>query len=147
MATTPTTLRVQEILGGRTVLGRRVTSQRDWIELVRSGLPHSALESLSSLLKLPAESLSAPLALPKRTLARRKRQTRLTAEESDRLLRLARVTAEAMNVLGTPEKASRWLQKPNRALGNATPLSELDTDIGVRLVEQLLGRIEHGVFS
>ncbi|MGH9845548.1 MAG: antitoxin Xre/MbcA/ParS toxin-binding domain-containing protein [Blastocatellia bacterium] len=44
-------------------------------------------------------------------------------------------------------KASLWLQEPNRALGLQTPLSLLDTDEGARRVEDVLIRIEHGVFS
>jgi len=53
----------------------------------------------------------------------------------------------AEEVLGTAEKAARWLKKPNRALGGAVPLAQLDTDIGARQVEEILGRIEHGLYS
>jgi len=117
------------------------------IKIVRSGLPYAALESVLDLLGLPVDAVAASLSLPQRTLARRKKQQRLSAEESDRLLRLARVAAIAVGVFGDPQKASAWLQKPNRALGGVTPLSLLDTDAGVRQVERVLGRIEHGVFS
>ena len=147
MANHTATSQIQEILGGGQTLGRRVLNEQDLITIVRSGLPHAALESVLDLLGLSADALSAPLSLPKRTLARRKKQGRLTAGESDRLLRLARVAAAAVGVFGDPRKASAWLQKPNRALGNATPLSRMDTDVGVRQVERVLGRIEHGVFS
>ena len=138
--------RIQQILGGEATLGR-VNSQRDLANVVRSGLPYSSIIVLTRMLDLSAEALASVLALPKRTLARRKKQAKLTAIESDRVLRLARVVAAAVDVFGSGEKASRWLQRPNRALGNETPLSQMDTDAGVRIVEQLLGRIEHGVFS
>ena len=82
-----------------------------------------------------------------RTLARRKKERRLRADESDRLLRLARVAAVAEDVLGTREHAGRWLQKPNRALGDVTPLDLLDTDLGAEEIVSILGRIEHGVYS
>ena len=71
----------------------------------------------------------------------------LPADESDRLLRLKRIAAEAARVLGSQESAARWLHAPNRAIRNQTPLSLLETDIGAQQVESLLGRIEHGVFS
>jgi ribosomal protein S16 len=45
------------------------------------------------------------------------------------------------------ERAVRWLHRPNRALGGPAPLTLLDTDLGAQQVEQLLGRIEHGVYS
>lgn len=142
-----TTIVLEEILGGPAILGRRLSRQSDMVEMVRFGLPHSSLASVMEVLHLSADSLASALALPKRTLARRKKQDRLTAEESDRLMRLARAAAQAMAVLGDSEKAVRWLKKPNRALGNVTPLSQMDTEAGVRMVEQVLGRIEHGVFS
>jgi putative toxin-antitoxin system antitoxin component (TIGR02293 family) len=80
-------------------------------------------------------------------LARRKDKRTLNPVESDRLYRLARVALMAIEVLGSHEKAKQWLERPNRALGGETPLSLLDTDIGARQVEAVLGRIEHGVFS
>jgi putative toxin-antitoxin system antitoxin component (TIGR02293 family) len=61
--------------------------------------------------------------------------------------RLGRITTLAVEVLGDAERATRWLQRPNRALGGAIPLALLDTDLGAQQVEHLLGRIEHGVFS
>ena len=87
------------------------------------------------------------LAITDRTLVRRKKESRLQASESDRLFRLARVAALAVDVLEGEEKARRWLHKPNRALGGAVPLSLLSTDIGARQVEELLQRIDHGLFS
>jgi putative toxin-antitoxin system antitoxin component (TIGR02293 family) len=57
------------------------------------------------------------------------------------------VAALAEDVLGSKEKAGRWLQRPNRALGGATPLEHLATEIGTREVETVLGRTAHGVFS
>jgi len=147
MAGNAITLRIQEILGGPEALGRPVANQHELIEAVRAGLPQAALDSVTRVLGLSTDTLSRSLALSKRTLSRRRKQARLTAEESDRLLRLARVAAAAVGTLGSEQKAAAWLKKPNRALGGAAPLAELDTDLGARMVEQLLGRIEHGVFS
>jgi putative toxin-antitoxin system antitoxin component (TIGR02293 family) len=80
-------------------------------------------------------------------VARRKKEERLRADESDRLFRVARIAVQATEVLGSVEKASRWLHRPNLALGDQAPLKLLDTDIGARQVEEILGRIEHGVYS
>lgn len=99
------------------------------------------------LVGLSAEIVSASLSIPRRTLARRKEQARLSADESDRVVRLARLVAAALDIFGDQRKASAWLKKPNRALGNTTPLSQMDTDVGVRQVERVLMRIEHGIFS
>ena len=63
--------------------------------------------------------------------------------------RRARLQAKATDVLGSKEKAISLMQAPNRALGGATPISVLDTDteLGARAAEEVLVRIEFGVFS
>jgi putative toxin-antitoxin system antitoxin component (TIGR02293 family) len=117
------------------------------IAQVRSGLPYDALEAVATRFEIPQESLARVLALPSRTLARRKKERRLRAAESDRLLRLSRVAALAEDVLGSREKAAAWLRRPNRALGGHNPLNQLDTDLGAHQLEQILLRIAHGVYS
>ena len=67
--------------------------------------------------------------------------------DSDWVNRLARIAAQAEEVFGSMEKASHWLRESNTALGGVTPISLLDTDLGTRQVENVLGRIEHGVYS
>lgn len=62
-------------------------------------------------------------------------------------MRLARVGTIAEDALGSREKARRWLLKPNPALAGAVPLEQLDTELGARQVEGVLGRIAHGVVS
>ena len=96
---------------------------------------------------LKREEVCWALSLPSRTLARRKQERRLSPGESDRLFRVVRIAVQASEVLGGKEPASRWLHTPNRALGGQMPLELLDTDPGSRHVEEILGRIEHGVYS
>jgi putative toxin-antitoxin system antitoxin component (TIGR02293 family) len=96
---------------------------------------------------LRREEVSSALHLPPRTLARRKQEQRLSPDESDRLFRLVRLASQAVQVLGSEERASLWLRRANRALGGHPPIELLDTDVGARQVEEILGRIEHGVYS
>lgn len=138
---------IVEMLGGRKVLGARVSSLDALRREVRNGLPVGSLDALAERLDLAAREVEAAIQVPGRTLARRKRERRFRADESDRLYRLARIGALAVRALGSEEKAATWLHRPNRALGGEPPLSLLDTGIGARQVEDLLGRIEHGVPS
>ena len=55
--------------------------------------------------------------------------------------------SRAIEVLGSLEQARRWFSNPKRALGNKTPMEFCDTELGAEEVTNLLGRIEHGVFS
>jgi len=142
-----TTTPVLEMLGGEKTLRRKVTSSLTLVEALREGLPYSSLRAVMRALGLSRQEASRILSLPLRTMDRRKRQRRLEATESDRLYRLANIAARAIEVLGTAEQAARWLRHPNRALGGVVPLELLDTGPGSRQVEQILGRIEHGVYS
>lgn len=144
---TTTEQAIVESLGGARTLRREISSSDELREQVRAGLPFSSLESLGDRFDLGREDLSAALHLPLRTIARRKRERRLRADESDRLVRLARVLSHTATVFGDPSRASLWLHRENRALGGARPLDLLDTDIGARQVEDVLGRIEHGIPS
>ena len=136
-----------EALGGRKVLKGRIANLDQLREAARSGLPYASLETVIVKLRLGRDEAAAVLHLPQRTIARRKKEQRLQADESDRVLRLARIGAQASATLGNEDKAAKWLRRPNRALGNRTPLEVLDSDIGTRQVEEVLARIEHGSIS
>jgi putative toxin-antitoxin system antitoxin component (TIGR02293 family) len=136
-----------EALGGKKVFKRRIVNVDQLRETVKAGLPYASLEALIGKFGLAREEAAAALHLPQRTIARRKKEQKLQADESDRLLRLARVGAQAVATLGSEEKAVQWLRRPNRALGNRAPLDLIDSDIGTRQVEEVLGRIEHGNIS
>jgi len=139
---------IAEVLGGKKVLGRSVKSLTDLAELVREGLPASSVIALAEKLDLGNAALSRKLGIPQRTMTRRLSQhSRLSAAESDRTVRLARVYAIAVEMIGNKEKAVEWLRTPNRALAGERPLDQLDTDLGAREVEDVLGRIAYGVYS
>jgi len=76
-----------------------------------------------------------------------KREKKLSAEESDKLARFIRIRSFAVEVLESEEEADAWLREKNIMLHNERPLDFLDTDSGSQLVEDLLGRIAHGIPS
>jgi putative toxin-antitoxin system antitoxin component (TIGR02293 family) len=132
----------------RTLGGARILRARSLDELrrrLREGLPYAALAALASGFSITAEDVVAILRVPPRTLARRKKERRFSAEESDRIFRVGRIATRAEEALGSREKAAAWLKTPNRALGRVTPLSRLDTDLGATEVEDVILRLEHGV--
>jgi putative toxin-antitoxin system antitoxin component (TIGR02293 family) len=139
---------VSEVLGGDVILGRTARHGGAMAELVREGLPVKALFQLAERLDLRQAEISEKIGIPQRTLTRRLTQhSRLTPAESDRTVRLAQVYANAAETLGSGDKAAAWLKTPNRALRGGRPLDQLDTDPGVREVEDILGRIAYGVYS
>ena len=139
---------IAEALGGKKVLGRSIKSFAELADLIRKGLPSGSLIVLGEKLELKNAALSETLGIPQRTLTRRmSRHSRLTVAESDRTVRLARVYATAVEMIGNAGKAAGWLRTPNRALGGQVPIDQLDTDLGAREVENILGRIAYGVYS
>lgn len=134
-------------LGGSNVLDANVRSEFDLATAVRAGLPAEAAARVLESGLLSADELYA-LVVPRRTLERRFESAQpLTAIESDRLLRVVRVVIRAIEALDSVEKAQRWLRTPNRALRGERPMALLESDVGARMVEKVLGRIEHGVHS
>lgn len=139
---------VSDLLGGEAVLGKPARKRGALAELVREGLPAKAVLLLAERLDMRQSEISEKIGIPQRTLTRRLTQhSRLTAAESDRAVRLAQVYATAAEALGDGDKAAAWLKTPNRALRGGRPLDQLDTDPGVREVEDVLGRIAYGVYS
>ena len=143
-----TVVSITEVLGGRKLLRRKVGTANDLVELVREGLPAETLPRMAHELSIDRGAVARVAGISDRTLSRRlASHARLTAEESDRMVRIARVLALADETLGDRTKAARWLQTPNRALNDSAPFELLDTDTGVRSVETVLGRIAYGVYS
>lgn len=135
------------VLGGEPVLHARPRSVLDWIALVRRGISAGAVDAAVRELGIGQAELARALDIPERTLARRKKEGVLNRDESGKLVRLARVVERAVEVFEDEAAALDWLKAPNAALGGASPISLLDTDLGSDAVLDTLGRIEHGVFA
>ena len=136
-----------DLEGTASILRLRATSVAELRDAVRSGLPFSAFLALTNQLEIAPQQLTAVFGIPPRTVARRKEARQLNPQESDRLYRVARTVSQAVEVLGSIDKARVWLKTPNRALGCEMPLDLLDTDIGTREVEEVLLRLNYGIFS
>lgn len=138
---------VAAALGGSTVLRTEVLSEFDLAAAARDGISAEAAWRVVKDGLLDADELYA-LVVPRRTFDRRREdKVPLTIDEGDRLLRVIRVVVRAREALGDEGKAHLWLRTPNRALRGERPLGLLVTDIGARMVEKVLGRLEHGVAS
>lgn len=130
------------------LLGLRVYGPLELDRRVRRGLPHSAVIRFQRNTGLSTADLSDLMGIPARTLARRKHEGTLDPDESDRLLRAARVFGRGMELFeGDLAGARTWLTQPQPGLGGAIPLELARTDVGAQEVESLIGRLEHGIPS
>ena len=130
-------------LGGK--LGvPRIRSGRDLASLVEKRLPATAIRSLVRGGLSDAEVYQ--LILPRRTLAHRvAKHQPLSKQESDKAVRVARITAMAEQVFGESERAWRWLRKTKRHFEDRSPIEMLATEAGARIVEEMLAQIDDGI--
>ena len=130
------------------LLGVKTANNLKLAEAVESGLSYESFERLGRLTGLPIEQLRAAIRIPPRTLARRKLSNRLSCEESDRLVSLSRLLTLTFQLFDGDVGASlRWFTEPNRGLGGISPIEVSATETGSREIENLIGRLEHGVFT
>jgi putative toxin-antitoxin system antitoxin component (TIGR02293 family) len=124
----------------------RIRSDRDLANLVENRLPATVIKLL--VLGGLSDAEVYQLILPRRTLAHRvaKHQS-LSREESDKAVRVARITALAEQVFGESERAWRWLRKPKRNFDGKMPIEMLGSEAGARLVEESVQQIDHGIFA
>ncbi|HEX8359869.1 MAG TPA: antitoxin Xre/MbcA/ParS toxin-binding domain-containing protein [Longimicrobium sp.] len=142
-----TTYDVAEMLGGGQVfVGRVIRSDLDLVEAVQDGLPMAAVSAVVERSALTVAEVEQIVFLHG-SAAERMGCATLTPEESDRLARVARVTALASETIGDPVRAAGWLRTRNRALGGAVPIELLRSGEGGRIVEETLLQVAHGLFA
>jgi putative toxin-antitoxin system antitoxin component (TIGR02293 family) len=128
-------------------LRRKAVTVHQQIERIHAGLSFQAVQNLQRALELPLEKMAAVLGMSRATLHRRKTQGKIDQHESERLVRYQRLLKKADDVFGDVASAREWLTHKQPGLDGAVPLDFARTEIGAREVENLLGRIEYGVYS
>jgi len=128
------------------LLGARTGSEQNVVRLVERGLPLSVLDRLQEQGLSKAELFD--VIIPARTLKHRKSKRQpLSREESERVVRAARVLAKAGAVLGEAQSALAWLRSPKKRFEGRSPIEMLATEPGGRLVEEMLIQIDEGMFA
>jgi len=117
------------------------------IKTVRQGLPTEVFQNLAANLKMSDRQLAAALKIPNRTLDRRLKEGVFRPEESDRLARVAIILKRAQEVFGNAANARGWMNTQLAAFDGETPLQRADTSLGASQVEDVLGRIDYGVYT
>ena len=130
------------------LLGIEAATPVELARVVENGLEFGTLERVRRVTGWPMERLATAVGISPRTLSRRRKTSRLKSWESDRLVSISRLLALTLELFeGDRERALTWFVQPVRALGDVSPLEMAATETGTREVENLIGRLEHGVFS
>jgi len=130
------------------LIGLEVAGTLELIASIKRGLEYASMEHFIRKANLRRDEAIDLVGISARTLVRRKEQGRLSPDESDRLVRAARIVSQAQQLFeGDSSGANRWLKTSQPALGGATPMEYAGTEAGAREVEALIHRLEYGVFS
>lgn len=129
--------------------GEALANTGYWVERILAGLPVEEFDALRGLLGLPVETMAAKIGVSVATLCRRRaKKQALDRDHSDRLMRYARLYWQAVAFFdGDQDTARNWLGRPARALDGRSPLEFAETELGAREVEDLIGRLEYGVYA
>lgn len=151
----PAKARVRGVYTGRSVPKRQGPAARppgfaglQGVKKIRLGGKAKELDALKDLYNIDDASLCTLLGISPRTLARRREEGTVNKAELDRVATLHLVMQDAVDLFeGDQAKAQRWLKRPARALEQQCPIDLLDTEAGIRMVRDLIGQLEHGVYA
>lgn len=127
------------------LLDVKLTSESDAVRLATLGVSTRSYRRVARKLRIPS-SLVAPESTVRRRLST---NARFTEAESERLIRLARVYAEAIDLFGNEQQALGWLNTPETFIPGQPPVTPIQLaakDSGARLIESHIRRTAHGVF-
>ena len=143
-----------ELLGGRSILRRLIHDEAEAHLRIVEGIPTRAmLRLVSDLHVLTTPALLVVMGMSPRNFQRRKKAVQrnpaasLTVDEGSRLWKFTEILAQATQTLGSQEAAEKWLNSPQVGLNDRRPVDLLTTAPGAGLVEELLIRLEYGVYT
>lgn len=123
------------------------SSNFDKISTVKAGVSKEVLTQFKQLIALDYEHLSSILGTTKTTIHKKQGADKFSASISEKFVSLVDLYTYGYEVFEDEQKFNKWIQTKNRALGDKIPLDLLDTIFGINEVKNIIGRIEHGIFS
>ncbi|GAB3947776.1 hypothetical protein GCM10028805_20630 [Spirosoma harenae] len=116
------------------------------VQSSRQGLTRSEVDDIAALVGLTDKEMAYALNMTPRNLHRLKADQRFGVDASERLLLLKNLLVHALDTFeGRKSTVLTWLRTPIRELSNQTPIQLLDTVTGFGLVDDVLGRLDHGL--
>jgi putative toxin-antitoxin system antitoxin component (TIGR02293 family) len=135
------------ILGGNKSVLKPIAGDADLIDLSRKGVRKSSLKSLSNYLGITMEALSGILHSSYRNIQRKDDDELLDVYKSEQAIEIAQVISKCLDIFGAKENMQHWLHSSVISLGGKRPIDLLDTSFGIRMIFNVLNRLEHGVYS
>ena len=139
--------RLTELLGEKYVKNK-ISSPFDFIEIANKGVNANAIKNFRTYFNLPRTSTANMLNISEPTLYRWIRANKnLDRNSSVKLFEMADLFLYGSEVFESKENFLKWMKLPNLALGGMEPMELVEIPGGITKVSDVLGRIEHGIFS
>lgn len=136
------------LLGGAGLVNRRIRSEFDLIALSNQGIKKASLDALINYMGMTKKNFAENiLNLSVKTLERKKDDEVLDRHTSSHVIEVAKVVNHAFEVFESEEKVQGWLNAINRSLNNTKPVDLFYIPTGLAMVDNILGRIEEGIYS
>lgn len=136
------------LLGGTDLIRDKIRSAFDLITLSNKGIKKASLDALVSHMGMSKKSFAEDiLNLSVKTLERKNADDLLDRHTSSHIIEVAKVVEHAFEVFEDEERVQKWLNTPNRALNQFRPLALFYLPTGLAMVDNVLGRIEEGIYS
>jgi putative toxin-antitoxin system antitoxin component (TIGR02293 family) len=135
-------------LGGARVIKHKIDSEYDYITIGNEGLTTTSIDELAHALGISRKSIAEKIFdMSVKTLERKAPRERLDKRTSSHAIEIAKLMSHAYEVFQDEEKIRHWVSTSNLALNDKTPLALMDTLTGLRMIDDVLGRIQEGVYS
>lgn len=135
-------------LGGYSIIKKRIKNTFDLLAISSEGITKASLEQLTKHLGISKKNMAEDiLDISVKTLERKELTDKLDKRISAHSIELARLMQHAYEVFQNEDKVRQWLARENRALNGSAPVTLLNTLTGINMVNDVLIRIEEGVYS
>ncbi len=124
-----------------------IKNESDFINVIRTGIPKQAMTHLMDIADISLTEMAAIIHTSDRTLRRYTPSQKLSQDQSERMIEMAKLYSRGEEVFGKMEKFKQWMDTILLPFGNKRPKEYLDTSIGIAMIMDELGRIEHGIFA
>jgi putative toxin-antitoxin system antitoxin component (TIGR02293 family) len=133
---------------GPGTIPNEIKSDFDLINLSQRGIPKIALENLARNMGITTKTMVQDIFnLPVKTLGRKSHNVLLDRKTSSHAIEIALIMNHAFEVFEDENKIKVWINSPIRAFNNIAPVMLFDTLTGLKMVNNILTRIEEGVYS
>ncbi|MGR5209450.1 type II RES/Xre toxin-antitoxin system antitoxin [Vibrio rotiferianus] len=117
-------------------------------DAVHKGFEPKVYRNIVERVKLSQSEFQHVTLIPVSTIKRRlKNEERFNTQESDAIYRLAMLLKLATELFDDEGRALVWMRENVYGLGGKRPLDMVSTTVDFEIVKDLIGRLEHGVFS